>query len=170
MSDTPRTDKAVEHYYRADYQYVVSADFARQLERELALAKASEEAHWRTLRECADILCLPDESPSLLPEKIRLLQSCLIGEKGAKIERGDMLVEAQETIAAFVKRDTEITAKLGTETARLDALSERAAKEIIAFGPTVRGDEQWVCDRKQNYFGRTLREAIDEMRQPTTGS
>lgn len=69
---------------------------AAHRERELALPKASDEAHWRTLRECADILCLPDESPSLLPEKIRLLQLCANSEKQAKVERGDMLVAEQE--------------------------------------------------------------------------
>lgn len=63
---------------------------------EIAQLKAREEMHWRTLRECADILCLPDESPSLLPEKIRQLQACLLSEKRAKVERGEMLAEMEE--------------------------------------------------------------------------
>ena len=66
---------------------------------EIAQLKAREEMHWRTLRECADILCLPDESPSLLPEKIRLMQACLLSEKRAKEERGEMLVEAQALVS-----------------------------------------------------------------------
>lgn len=137
------------------------------LERELAFAKASDEAHWRTLRECADILCLPDESPSLLPEKIRLLQLCAKSEKQAKVERGDMLIAAEEknaeltnTVAAFVQRDTEITAKLGTETARLDFLQSQHASAI--FNPHMNFYQ--IADTIQNKniaADETLRGAID---------
>lgn len=108
-AETPRTDAVCrdEGEFRASVSGLI--DFARTLERDLTAAQAalqaeresvarlktSDEMHWRTLRECADILCLPDESPSLLPEKIRLLQACAASEKQAKIERGDMLLAAQ---------------------------------------------------------------------------
>ncbi len=62
---------------------------------EIAQLQAREAAHWKTLRECADILCLPDESPSLLPEKIRLMQACALSEKQAKVERGDQVIVLQ---------------------------------------------------------------------------
>jgi hypothetical protein len=78
------------------------------IERDLAWSKISEEYGWRLLRECADILCLPGESPSLLPEKIRQLQACALSEKQAKVERGDMLVEAQALVSERESRLTNI--------------------------------------------------------------
>lgn len=49
---------------------------------------------------------------------------------------------------------------------RLDWL-ESATRNIvkISFGPATRSGEKWVVTNGCNYFGRTLREAIDEARR-----
>ncbi len=79
------------------------------------------------------------------------------------------LAQAQETIAAFVKRDTEITAKLGSETAHLDYL-----EKLIRHCPHAEFDfsEDPDEDKPQGFsiavdgcdpslaVGATLREAI----------
>lgn len=71
---------------------------------DLEALEAREGMQWKTLRECADILCLPDESPSVLPDKIRVLQACSGSEKQAKIERGE-LAEKWRTVAGELARE-----------------------------------------------------------------
>ena len=58
MSDTPRTDAVALHIHYLDFE-VVQADFARQLERELAEAKAELVRH----QEFHGAICLPNDVP-----------------------------------------------------------------------------------------------------------
>ena len=74
-----------------------------ELTLELARAKAADEHHFGILQSMHDVLCTSDESHSLLPKKLLRLQQSLLSEKQAKVERGDMLVDAQDRLVALTK-------------------------------------------------------------------
>lgn len=129
----------------------------------LEQAQARADYNWKILRECADILCLPDESPSLLPEKIRVSQLCRKSEREAKIERGNQLVDAltradaaeaalanPEAVRVHVMRNhpsyalesAEFIGRLRALAERTEAAEAEVAKlraEISAYRSTLKG-------------------------------
>jgi hypothetical protein len=137
---------------------------------EIAQLKAREEINWKTLRECADILCLPDESPSLLPEKIRSLQASLISEKQAKVERGEMVEELKEQS----KMDSLVVGKLQAELIKASedtALINRWEKGQWLIGLGSTGDWQAMGQTPgligRGFVGKSVRDVLRQIRDLT---
>jgi len=73
----------------------------------IAGLRAQDEFHFGILKECHAILCTNQESHTLLPDKIRLLQQCHISEKQAKTERGEEIAGLREEVAAITSEYEE---------------------------------------------------------------
>lgn len=103
----------------------------------------------------------------------KLRAECLGYKKSMLMLRGIVVEIARlvrpnrktEKTSHAVQRILEENETLRMDSARLDWLSKKASNEIMSFGPTVRRDEHWVCDKAQNNFGPTLRDAIDAAMQ-----
>lgn len=147
-----------------------------EVELELARVKANDERQWKILEDCKKQLLLSDQSHSLLPERIAILQACLLSEKRAKIERGDMLVEAErerdeaQVEASSWKLDCEqLRADLAAareDTARLDWLEQQVHKGFYNHTTGRTELTAWSChDVKAN----GIRASIDSARAGGAG-
>jgi hypothetical protein len=104
MSDTPRTDAEtwrdemdhVDTDYTFAQSVTVSADFARQLERELAEAR-EELSEWRTLRSWGG-------TPQIIDDFIKGQQSRIHAAQDAEKQR-DTLADALEMVTTHTYAD-----------------------------------------------------------------
>jgi len=111
---------------------LVPADLASKVlvERiEHAMSKLDRES----IKECSSILLLADESPSLLPDKIRSMQQCLLSEKQAKVARGEEAEDFRIANAALEAEKSEAVKHICTLVKRGEALEadNRALREEI---------------------------------------
>jgi DNA repair exonuclease SbcCD ATPase subunit len=153
------------------------------------------EAGWQRARELEAQLAADDMVPKAVGDELIQLRAQLTAleasERKAHYEREDArqalelcrteLAAAQDEIEEFKNNNRymrghtagyeEAKEKYESQLAaaqedreRLDWLSNRSSK-VCAIGPVVGADERWVLGGGENFFGATLRQAIDAARK-----
>lgn len=137
MSKTPRTDEHLRMKEENGHTVIVSSEFARQLERELAEARADVKDRDNAL--AAIMAVLPDDAkPCDAPDLIKHFKSQMLAYGSEYIRVEKQLKEARAEIAAF--RDSYIKAvEISSDKDKvieqlIDALL--AARGIIEEGST----------------------------------